>query len=150
MMDAKVVGYPEGKSAVNPVYAAKQGRKSFPKNPIKEILGQECNPYQISMDSVIITKNFLEELTIRVAKLAKKRMDEYNTSRKAQGLEEIKRLPGWIVEEVIHNILKELDVIDTGLQHDQNELRSPGSENMSAQTNTVKPDKTTDDRREVV
>ena len=150
MIGAKVVGYPENKNAVSSVYIAKQGRKSFPKNPIKEILSQECNPYQISMDSVIVTKDFLEELTIRVAKLAKKRMDEYNTSRKAQGLEEIKRLPAWIVEEVIHNILKELDVIDTGLQHDQNELQSPGSENMSAQTNTVKPDKTTDDRREVV
>ena len=150
MMDAKVVGYPENKNAVSSVYIAKQGRKSFPKNPIKEILSQECNPYQISMDSVIVTRDFLEELTIRVAKLAKKRMDAYNTSRKAQGLEEIKRLPAWIVEEVTHNILKELNVIDTGLQHDQNELQSPGSENMSAQTNTVKPDKTTDDRREVV
>ena len=150
MIGAKVVGYPEGKNAVSSVYIAKQGRKSFPKNPIKEILSQECNPYQISMDSVIVTRDFLEELTIRVAKLAKKRMDEYNTSRKAQGLEEIKRLPAWIVEEAAHNILKELNVIDTGLQHDQNELRSPGSENMSAQTNTVKPDKTTDDRREVV
>jgi len=147
MIGAKVVGYPEGKNAVSSVYIAKQGRKSFPKNPIKEILSQECNPYQISMDSVIVTKDFLEELTIRVAKLAKKRMDEYNTSRKAQGLEEIKRLPAWIVEEVIHNILKQIKDYNMGLQPE--EIVIPQGGKMSAD-NSTKPDKTTDDRREVV
>jgi len=134
-------------NAVSPVYIAKQGRKSFPKNPIKEILSQECNPYQISMDSVIVTKDFLEELTIRVAKLAKKRMDEYNTSRKAQGLEEIERLPAWIVEEATHNILKQIKDYTMGLQPD--EIAIPQGGNMSADKST-KPDKTTDDRREVV
>jgi len=146
MIGAKVVGYPEDENAVSPVYIAKQGRKSFPKNPIKEILSQECNPYQISMDSVIVTKDFLEELTIRVAKLAKKRMDEYNTSRKAQGLEEIKRLPAWIVEEVIHNILKQIKDYNMGLQPE--EIVIPGGK-MSADKST-KPDITTYDQREVV
>ena len=148
MMDAKVVGYPEGKNAVSSVYIAKQGRKSFPKNPIKKILGQECNPYQISMDSVIVTNDFLEELTIRVAKLAKKRMDAYNASRKVQGLEEIKRLPAWIVEEATHNILKQIKDYDMGLQPD--EIAIPQGGNMSADKSTKPDNETTDDRREVV
>ena len=119
----------------------------FPKNPIKEILSQECNPYQISVEAVIQTKSFLEELTGIVAKLAKRRMDTYNISGKAQGLGEIKRLSSWITEEIIHNILKQIKDYNMGLQPE--EIVIPQGGKMSAD-NSTKPDKTTDDRREVV
>ena len=119
----------------------------FPKNPIKEILSQECNPYQISVEAVIQTKSFLEELTGIVAKLAKRRMDTYNISRKAQGLGEIKRLSSWITEEIIHNILKQIKDYNMGLQPE--EIVIPGGK-MSADKSTKPDNKTTDDRREVV
>jgi len=119
----------------------------FPKNPIKEILSQECNPYQISVEAVIQTKSFLEELTGIVASLAKEKMDTYNTSRKVQGLGEIKRLPSWITEEIIHNLLKQIKDYNMGLQPE--EIVIPQGGNMSADKST-KPDKTTDDRRREV
>jgi len=119
----------------------------LPKNPIKDILSQGCNPYQISVEAVIQTKDFLEELTRKVAKLAKRRMDEYNALRKSQGLREIRRLPSWITEEITHKVLKQIMDYNMGLQ--SKEVANPGGENMSADI-SAKPDKSTNDRREVV
>jgi len=101
----------------------------IPLKPIKEILNQECNSRQISIGAVIQTRDFLERVTTRLAKEAIKEMDKYNEGRKIQGLRGIKRLPAWIMEEITHNILKQLDVTNVGFQ--SGEVGSLGDEIMS-------------------
>jgi len=149
MMGAKVVGHPEDENAVSHVHIAKKGQKRwFPKNPIKEILSQECSPYQISVEAVIQIKNFLEELTGIVASLAKEKMETYNTSRKVQGVGGIKRLPIWITEEITHNLLKQIKDYNMGLQPE--EIAIPQGGKMSADNSANARQKTTDDMMEVV
>ncbi|MEA2054703.1 MAG: hypothetical protein U9O96_06305 [Candidatus Thermoplasmatota archaeon] len=114
--------------------------------PIKEILNQECNSHQISVEAVIKTRDFLEEITTRLAKEGIKEMDKYNEGRKIQGLKEIKRLPAWVVEKVTHNILKQID--DTNIGFRSEEVVSLGGCKMLKDKKAIKSAKEDDSRME--
>jgi len=120
----------------------------LPLESIRQILKKECDSYQVSLEAVVGLRDFLEQVTIGLAREASEEMVKYNRNRERNGLRKKKRLPGWITKRITNNVLKKISYKKMGFW--PRETENPGG-TMSTKTEATKPDnKTTDDQREVV
>lgn len=116
----------------------------LPLNPIKEILKQECNPHQISMEAVIESRNFLQELMRKLSKNAEEELAQLNKRRKKLGLPRLKRLNAWAVKKAEEKVFNNTNNNDTGSP--SRRIRSLGGKMLAS----MKPTKSAkDDRAEV-
>jgi hypothetical protein len=108
----------------------------LPLEPIRQILKEESNINQISVDAVVELRDFLEYITIRLSEEASREMVKFNKSREWHGLKKKRRLPRWIIKEATNNVLKKIANKETGSRFA--EIRNPGGKNMSLQTQAAK------------
>jgi len=121
----------------------------LPLESIRQILKKECDSYQVSLEAVVGLQDFLEQVTIGLAKEASEEMVKYNRNRERNGLRKKKRLPGWITKRITNNVLKKISYKKMGSRFA--EVENPDGNNMSIDAKAAKPDnETTDDQREVV
>ena len=123
--------------------------KSIPLNSIRRIMERHC-PYHISMEAIILLRDMIEEIAANITIDVVKNFEEMNEFRKIQGLRKLKRLNAWAVKNSNYNktIINALKNKNKGLQSQG--VVTPGGGKMPACINTAKPDKTTNDQREVV
>lgn len=120
----------------------------IPLNSVRKIMKKHC-PHHISTEAVIKLRDMLEEIALKIAKSAVEEFDKLNRNRECQGLRPLKRLNSWCIHNAyIINYLKSNTIKNWGLQSQG--VVNPGGENMPAGINTAKPDKSTDDQKEVV
>ena len=120
----------------------------LPLKPIKEILRQECNSHQISIEAVIESRNFLEKLMHELSKKAMEEFTRLNDRRKKLGLPKLKRLNSWAVRKASEKVLKQFGNNEMGSQSKPPEIGSPGG-NMEKVKEATKPE-VTDDQKEVI
>jgi len=120
----------------------------IPLNSVRKIMGRHC-PYHISTEAIVELRDILEGLGLEIAQQAVAEFENLNKYKEKQGLRPLKRLNAWAVKnsDLYINIINGLKNKNKGLQPE--EIVIPQGGNMSAD-NSTKPDKTTDDRREVV
>jgi len=129
---------------------------AIPFHSVKRIMDRHC-PHHISTEAVLTLRDLLEEIASKVTIESVRRFENLNKCREGQGLRPLKRLNAWAVRAVMDskNSKSNKEFIN-GLKNKNKGLQPegiviPGSDNMSAQTNTANArQKTTDDQREVV
>jgi hypothetical protein len=108
----------------------------LPLEPIKQILKDGCNANQVSVEAIVDLRDFLEQISITLSKQAAGEMVKLNRSRERHGLEEQRRLPGWIIKKATNNVLSKIDFKNTGSRF--TEIENPDGNTMSTERKAVK------------
>ncbi|MCD6477875.1 MAG: hypothetical protein J7K87_02630 [Candidatus Aenigmarchaeota archaeon] len=97
----------------------------IPLSSIRNALKQNSD-HHITQEAVVRAKDFLEIMLREFATEVEREFNEYNDSRRRQGLRKKKRIPAWIVRSVSTKFLNRISDNDMGSQVEKSV--SPGGE----------------------